>query len=120
MIGVVSRNLSEDDDVLVLSETALVLVIESRMLWQGDEFDYEHRDAEHEHEHDEILLLVAFSCALRRDKLDGRELVGSWQLAVGSESMLSTSTISLSTSTMERQNARYRKLQTRGSARTVF
>ena len=46
---------AEDDDVLVLSETVLVLVIESRMLWQGDEFDYEHRDAEHEHEHDEIL-----------------------------------------------------------------
>jgi hypothetical protein len=57
----------------VLSETVLVLVIESRMLWQGDEDDYEHRDAEHEHEHDEILLLVAFSCALRRDELDGSE-----------------------------------------------
>ena len=55
----------------MLSETVLVLVIESSMLWQGDEFDYEHRDAEHEHEHDEILLFVAFSCALRRDKLDG-------------------------------------------------
>jgi hypothetical protein len=46
-------------------------VIKSRMLWQGDEFDYEHRDAEHEH--DEILLLVAFRCALRRDELDGSE-----------------------------------------------
>ena len=41
--------MAEDDDVLVLSET--VLVIESSMLWQGDEFDYEHehRFAEHEH-----------------------------------------------------------------------
>jgi nitrogen fixation-related uncharacterized protein len=72
-----SGQFREDDDVLVLSETVLVLVIESRMLWQGDEFDYEHRDAEHEHEHehehDEILLSVAFSCALRRDKLDGSE-----------------------------------------------
>ncbi len=57
--------------MLVLSETVLVLVIESRMLWQGDEFDYEHLDAEHEH--DEILLSVAFSCALRRDELDGSD-----------------------------------------------
>ena len=69
--AVVGGQFREDDDVLVLSETVLVLVIESSMLWQGDEFDYEHRDAEHEHEHDEILLFVAFSCALRRDKLDG-------------------------------------------------
>ena len=88
MIGVVSRNLSEDDDVLVLSETALVLVIESRMLWQGDEFDYEHRDAEHEHEHDEILLLVAFSCALRRDKLDGSE---SWASSGSTPNLLRSS-----------------------------
>lgn len=49
----ISWQLAEDDDVLVLSETVLVLVIESRMLWQGDEFDYEHRDAEHEREHEE-------------------------------------------------------------------
>ena len=68
--------------MLVLSETVLVLVIESRMLWQGDEFDYEHREVEHEHEHDEILLFVAFSCELRRDELDGSRMSG--QLSVGS------------------------------------